>query len=330
MLLLDTDAVPVSQRVEAFHYTHNQASVPKLFSHEEHASGLRARVEAWQLDGLTLFASSNTGFRLTRTARHVRQEAVPVIGIALQNEGVGRSEANGEQQLLGQGDIHLCNEMVPHHYGWSQHGSAQALLIDLDRLAVPMDSVQKAVSRLHASPMHSLVHQHLRSLWQDPGAIEKDPSAPTVARATVELVRALVISAAEDERSVLSRSVMDDTLLSRVQAHVLQRLADPKLSAERIAHEHGISVRHLFGVFQRAGISLEQWIISERLDRAREDLASEWSERRTIEAISRRWGFSRPSHFSRRFREKYGLSPSEWRRQARTTDPASEDIRPAP
>ncbi|WPO75461.1 helix-turn-helix transcriptional regulator [Streptomyces sp. KN37] len=36
--------------------------------------------------------------------------------------------------------------------------------------------------------------------------------------------------------------------------------------------------------------------------------------RLTIAAVATRCGFSSPSHFSRRFRAEYGLTPSEWRR----------------
>jgi AraC-like DNA-binding protein len=34
----------------------------------------------------------------------------------------------------------------------------------------------------------------------------------------------------------------------------------------------------------------------------------------TIGTVARRWGFTDSTHFSRRFRGAYGLSPREWRR----------------
>jgi AraC-like DNA-binding protein len=33
----------------------------------------------------------------------------------------------------------------------------------------------------------------------------------------------------------------------------------------------------------------------------------------TIAAVARRWGFADATHFARRFRDAYGLSPREWR-----------------
>ncbi|WP_443217637.1 helix-turn-helix domain-containing protein [Saccharothrix sp. CCNWYY140] len=59
---------------------------------------------------------------------------------------------------------------------------------------------------------------------------------------------------------------------------------------------------------------MEQWIISERLRGAREDLIRRTDRSRTIATIARRWGFGDPTHFTRRFRAAYGITPSEWRR----------------
>lgn len=52
--------------------------------------------------------------------------------------------------------------------------------------------------------------------------------------------------------------------------------------------------------------------IGERLRGAREDLARRDS--RTIAMVAGQWGFSDPTHFTRRFRAAYGITPSEWRR----------------
>jgi AraC-like DNA-binding protein len=121
---------------------------------------------------------------------------------------------------------------------------------------------------------------------------------------------------------------MDDTLLTRMLTYTRRHLTDGNLDAELIAREHAISVRHLYGVFQRAGLSLEQWIISERLEGARNMLASPHLRHLTIAAVARRWGFANPGHFSRRFRAAYGLTPSEWRSsqaQDGRPDPHSRD-----
>ncbi|MDX2550660.1 helix-turn-helix domain-containing protein [Streptomyces stelliscabiei] len=313
MLLLDTATVPRADRAEAFHHALTHASVPNRIVHEEPGTGIQARMDLWRIGALDLFTSHNTGFKLTRTARHVRQESRPIVAVALQNREVGRAEIDGKHGLVGPDDVYLFNEMTPREFGWTGKGAAQAILIDFDRLGLPMEILRNTTFRLRASPLHDVVLQHVRALWRDPDRLAADPGAPALANATIELIRALVVSASQ-ETGALAREIMDDTQLTRMLAYARRHLTDRNLDAELIANEHAISVRHLYETFQRAGLSLEQWIISERLEGARNMLASPHLGHPTIAAVARRWGFASPGHFSRRFRAAYGMTPSEWRR----------------
>ncbi|MET8684536.1 helix-turn-helix transcriptional regulator [Streptomyces sp. NPDC004732] len=162
--------------------------------------------------------------------------------------------------------------------------------------------------------MYDLVLNHLRGVWRDPGRLEGDPGAGALATATNELVRALLVSAAHAEESPAVRSAMDETLLTRVLAYTRRHLADRDLTPERIARERAVSVRKLYALLNDAGISLEQWLITERLAKAREMLTAPRYDRLTVAAVAARCGFTSPSHFSRRFQAAYGTSPSEARR----------------
>ncbi|MET8701320.1 AraC family transcriptional regulator [Kitasatospora sp. NPDC004723] len=315
MLLLDLHTVPPRERVEAFRHALTDSLVPNDIAHEEGEAGIHARMELWQVGGLDLFATRNSGFEVRRTAQHVRHHREsPVVSVSLQPLGVHRAEVAGRRELLGSHDICVFHELSPRTYGWSGDGASQALMFDMHRLGVPVETVERASLRLRASPLHGLVLQHLRGLWHDPARLEADPGAEALASATTELVRALLLSAAHAEESVEVRSTMDETLLTRVMAYARAHLADRDLTPERIAAEHAVSVRRLYTLLGGAGISLEQWLIEERLGKARRMLASARYDRLTVAAVSARCGFSSPSHFSRRFRSAHGVSPSEWRR----------------
>ncbi|WP_307679960.1 helix-turn-helix domain-containing protein [Streptomyces sp. V4I2] len=60
-----------------------------------------------------------------------------------------------------------------------------------------------------------------------------------------------------------------------------------------------------------------------RLESARSDLAALGHSHRTIDAVARSWGFTNPTFFSRRFREAYGTTPSQWRRLSQQGRPLS-------
>lgn len=314
MLLLDLATVPPRERPEAFRHGLTNDLVPNDVFHEEPETGMHARLELWQVGDLALLSARSSGFEVRRTERHVHHHrSHPVVAVSLQPEGTHRAEVAGRRRLLGADDICVFHELSVRNYGWSGDGASHSMMIDMDRLGVPVDTVEQASLRLRASPMHDLVLNHLRTVFRDADRLQSDPGAEALAGATTELVRALLLSAAHAEDSDPVRSVMDDTLLTRVMAYARRHLADRSLTPERIAAEHAVSVRRLYLLLSAAGISLEQWLITERLAKARRMLASTRYDRLTVAAVATRCGFSSPSHFSRRFQAAYGVTPSEWR-----------------
>jgi AraC-like DNA-binding protein len=151
-----------------------------------------------------------------------------------------------------------------------------------------------------------------------------DPAATMLGASTVELVRALLASAATVEGPWL-RDVMDGTLFARLTAYIARHLRDPDLGAARLAAAHGVSVRAVYAAFAEEGEQLSEWVMRRRLRGARRELAD--SPRTTVAAVARSWGFVDPRHFARRFRGEYGMSPTEWQRAAGA---GSRPDRPAP
>jgi AraC-like DNA-binding protein len=102
-----------------------------------------------------------------------------------------------------------------------------------------------------------------------------------------------------------------------VFAYLRLHLGDSDLSAARLAAEHHISERQLYRILSRAGVSLGEWVRTQRLEQCRRDLASARGERATIESIASSWGFVSAPHFSRAFKRAYGVSPRQWRDHSR-------------
>ncbi len=208
----------------------------------------------------------------------------------------------------------LSDLTAPYSFSWAGTGASRAFQIPYDQLGLSVDVVRAAAPRLRSSPLHDLVHAHLRRLHRSVDSIADDVAAFSVGTATIELVRALIASAATDDG--VRRDVLGETLLSRVLADARLRVADPGLTPEALARAHHVSVRRLYSACAEAGISLEQWIIDQRLEAARAQLISPGAQHRSIAAVSRACGFQDASHFARRFRDAYGLTPSEWRQRS--------------
>jgi AraC-like DNA-binding protein len=112
---------------------------------------------------------------------------------------------------------------------------------------------------------------------------------------------------------------MHSALHLRITMYIDAHLHDRTLNVDNIAAAHHISPRQLYNVWAAAGhaLSPSQWIMHRRLDRARNQLTDLDPQVASIATIAHACGFSDMSHFSRRFREAFGLAPREWRKYSR-------------
>lgn len=102
--------------------------------------------------------------------------------------------------------------------------------------------------------------------------------------------------------------------LQRIRAHVCETLDDPDLTPAKVADTMGITVGYLHKIFLASGTTLMKYVLSERLERCRTDIA-QLEKSRSLSQIAYSWGFNDASHFSRSFRNRFGVSPTEYRRQ---------------
>ncbi|MFT3752517.1 MAG: helix-turn-helix domain-containing protein [Paludibacter sp.] len=104
-------------------------------------------------------------------------------------------------------------------------------------------------------------------------------------------------------------------ILQRMKEYVQHHMQDPDLDPARIADAMGITVGYLHKIYRTRGSSVMRYVLSERLEKCRIDLAR--CERiESISQIAFKWGFNDASHFTRSFRQQFGMSPREYRRRA--------------
>lgn len=107
------------------------------------------------------------------------------------------------------------------------------------------------------------------------------------------------------------------SILDRVFQTIEMRLSDPDLNLQAVAAEHGISPRYLQKLFESYGESFSQYVKLQRLERCRLDLGSPLHAQRSISEILFHWGFNDSASFSRAFRDRYGVSPRQYRKSPR-------------
>lgn len=310
VVLLDTAEIPRRDRAEFVVSALLDATAPSRVVLEDPDGDVHARMDRWRLGDAVLLRNESSGIRLSRTPRQAHRSGTPIIALAVQELGVGRHEQFGPRRAVPCGELLMTDRSAPYDYSWTGSGAARALNLPMDQLGLPVDVIRRAGARLPASPLYRLLTNHITELTRHADRLSPDAAAQ-VGTASVELVRALLASAADDGAD--ARRALAETLLTRIRSYVRRHLRDPDLRAASIAAAHSISVRYLYKLCAQAGFSLEQWIISQRLDGARQELARPTGGRRSVAVIARHWGFSDPTHFSRRFRDAYGLTPRDWR-----------------
>jgi AraC-like DNA-binding protein len=318
--VLDTATIPAPDRAEAVHQAMRQASAPCHVIHEDPRGAVHARMGLWELGGANIFTTRASGIRLVRTPKQAKQDAMPVVALSVQQQAHGRHEQLARQEIVAPGELMAVDLSAPYDFSWSGDGAAGCVQIPIDQLGLPVDVIRRAVAGLRRSPLYGLVAQHVARVAAEADRLSTDPAASALGTASVELGRALLLSAA----GLDPREALADSLLTRVRAYVRRHLADPGLRPATIAAAHNVSLRHLYAVCARAELSLEQWIIAERLRGARDDLLRPANRHRSVAAIARSWGFRDPTHFTRRFRAEYGRTPGEWR-NARLAEGAARD-----
>jgi AraC family transcriptional regulator, positive regulator of tynA and feaB len=165
------------------------------------------------------------------------------------------------------------------------------------------------------SPLGALASSMLGSLWRSLDTMPQEYHAPAMAMAKEAVSRALRANSRLRER----RSGV--TLFDRVAAHIEQSFDDPELSPASLAHALGISVRYLHLLFTQRGYTAAAWIRERRLAYCRDALTNVDSGL-SVSDVAFQAGFTDPSHFSRVFRHRFGVTPNQYRQKhSRRPDP---------
>jgi AraC-like DNA-binding protein len=103
----------------------------------------------------------------------------------------------------------------------------------------------------------------------------------------------------------------------KVRHFCRKNLSSVKLSVEWVAQATGLSRASLHRLFHDQAHTLMQWVQLERLEACRRLLAEPGIPTRTLTEIALSQGFKSPAHFSAAFRQRYGVTPRDYRPRKR-------------
>jgi len=249
--------------------------------------------------------------RLRRRGSSSSEEGALIAQVVVEGE-LGFEQA-GRRAVPSRGEVVLTTTTLPIVVTQRSMSRKLAVVVPFDELRVPFSAIEPliAVALGSREPLGSVVASYLkRAVITPPEHVPPE----LMGRSVVEMLRALIAASVGDRSSAVH--ALGTTLGDRIMEYCRVHLDDPDLSAARIAHAHGISVRYLYLTLSRAGISLGDWIRERRVDMAARMLTEPEYAHLTVGDIARRVGFAEQAHFSRVFRRFKEMTPREWRRSA--------------
>jgi len=124
---------------------------------------------------------------------------------------------------------------------------------------------------------------------------------------------AMALGATRDAREIARGRGVRAARLREARAFILRNLARGDLTAATVASHLGVTPRYIHMLFEDETESFSEFLLGERLMRARRVLIDERLAGRPIGAIAFDAGFSDLSYFNRTFRRRFGMTPSEAR-----------------
>lgn len=235
--------------------------------------------------------------------------------ITLMLEGTGELVQDSRTAVMGPGSVSVYDTARPYDLRFADPVDTVVIMFPRDLIDPSPDHV-RAITAVSLGPEESLtrlVTPLLTEISTDFASLE-GPAAARVVRTTVELISALLSTAA------LARTAEHDrghlALMLRIREHILANLGDSELSPDGIAKAVYISTRHLHELFHQQGTTVSAWIREQRIECVRRELGDPVHAHRAIAEIAACWGYPDASHFSRTFRQQVGVAPSAFRRAA--------------
>ncbi|WP_454649983.1 helix-turn-helix domain-containing protein [Bradyrhizobium liaoningense] len=282
----------------------------KLISCMPGSECFSGRIEIGDLDNARLSKISATPYRSSRSVR-IPEHSVPAMLVA-QVIGTCRIEQDKRSCTLQPGDWCVvdtpapCNTWVlaPHNEFFTlalEPSSISERLRMLEIGAARRFSSQAGLSRLLLGTLTQTFDQMNRLSASSRKALQ---------RALNEMAWGAVC----EQLDAPLRATRLGAVCARVKGYIERHLANTSLSVASIADACGVSVRTIHRAFNTDPVgSVWHYIWMRRLSHCAAGLRDPRQAHRSITDICYSGGFNSTSHFSRLFKEHFGVTPREYR-----------------
>lgn len=247
----------------------------------------------------------------TRHGREIAADDQETLALQLVLSGQERFTIDSNSYALGPGDLLVWNTTRPMSFEVTEKLQKISVLMPLSRLRSWLPGSWHSIESKYARG--STTATMLNSLIQ---TMEPEFFSGNLnnSEALTEAMIGTLVSSLGAVRG--AGECQKQQMLGRIKRFIDDNLSIPELSPGYIAAAHRISLRHLHSLFEAEGQTALQYVIHQRLLRCQRELSNPSMAQRTITDIALSWGFQHSTHFSRRFKTEFGLTPHEFRHES--------------
>lgn len=260
------------------------------------------RISQTSSGGVGVSRVEATPHDVQRIAEHAAQDGGDVFFVNIEIRGRSKTMQRGLEHHAVSGDITIVDASEPFRI--DHPGVVSLISLTVPRSRMPEALLARRCLPLSRAPAGNQVTQTL----MDYAALVFDAAAADAGNSVSDkfgghMLDLLAYAAELPETG--AGSVRRDMF----EAYIRRNLASQPLGAAQIAAAFGVSVRYVHKVFSEGDSTVSAYVNDLKLDRAMEALDA---GRRNISTIAFQVGYRDLSHFNRRFRRRFGLSPSEY------------------
>ncbi len=226
--------------------------------------------------------------------------------VAFQVKGHAYFEEDGQRVSLSPGEWSLIGMRPWSRVVFLPNGVEQLFLTlsreRLEGMCIPENVAARSFSSRKG--LGKLLYQFVCATFAELPHLS-EPSERSVVATITELLNYALLEFLGEAASVSAR----EGLHARAQAYILQNLRDPALNVEQVAGAFHCSKRYLHKVFASKRATISESIWRPRLEGCRADLENPALAGRSMTDIAFSWGFNNYTHFSRKFKEAFGMPP---------------------
>jgi AraC family transcriptional regulator, positive regulator of tynA and feaB len=272
-------------------------------------------VETWSLPAV-----------IEHLQRHVVRTSDRQFYLLMPTKGQVALSHCGRQTTLLEGDMALLDSAAPYRISFTQSNVALGLRISPDALRAHMPASERLCGlRVRGdSGLGTLASGMLRGIWTQVLSGVPADLRPVITRSLLQVVSAAY---AMEYRTEVEESSVPAARRMQIKRYIEAHLRDSGLNTNAIASSLGLSPRYLRFLFAAEGESVSSYIQRRRLEECARQLSDCMWRGRSITQIAFDWGFASMPHFTRAFREVFGVTPTAYRREGAALAPRSR--RPA-